>query len=375
MSEKKKALIAMSGGVDSSVAAKLTIDLGYDCIGCMMKLYDLTDDGSIAEDAGVSNAAYSLIEEKRSRTCCAADDAEDARSVAMRLGMPFYVFNFKEDFKKKVIDRFVEDYLSGITPNPCIECNRYLKFDRLWERAKILGCDKIVTGHYARILFNGERYELRKGLDISKDQSYVLFRLTQELLAHTLFPLGDMNKDESRSIADANGFVNASKPDSQDICFVPDGDYAAVIRNYSGIEVPEGDFIDKNGKILGRHKGIIRYTIGQRRGLGISAENPLYVVDIDVPGNRVILGSNEDLFSKEVNVTDFNWIPGGEPDGEVRCLGRIRYHHKEQPGTLYHVGDVYRFVFDEPQRAITPGQSLVLYNGDEVLGGGRIIKS
>ncbi len=351
--DERKALIAMSGGVDSSVAAMLTRDAGYDCIGCMMKLYDLADEAA-------------------SKTCCSADDAEDARSVAFRLGMPFYVFNFKEDFRKQVIDRFVESYLRGITPNPCIECNRYLKFDRLWERAKVLGCDRIVTGHYARILFNGERYELRKGLDASKDQSYVLFRLTQELLAHTLFPLGELSKDESRRIAEENGFVNAKKPDSQDICFVPDGDYAAVIRQYSGADVPEGDFVDKDGKVLGRHKGIIHYTIGQRRGLGISAENPLYVVGIDVPGNKVILGSNDDLFSRDVNVIDFNWIPGGKPAAELRCLGRIRYHHKEQPGVLYHEGDSYRFVFDEPQRAITPGQSLVLYDGDEVLGGGTI---
>ncbi|MBQ6575753.1 MAG: tRNA 2-thiouridine(34) synthase MnmA, partial [Lachnospiraceae bacterium] len=339
MNETKKALIAMSGGVDSSVAAKLTQDAGYECIGCMMKLYDLSDEGAIVTDscgcAASDGSAGCLIDEKRSRTCCSADDAEDARSVAYRLGMPFYVFNFKDDFRKKVIDRFVESYLAGITPNPCIECNRYLKFDRLWERAKVLGCEKIVTGHYARIIKGRNRYELHKGLDASKDQSYVLFRLTQELLAHTLFPLGEMTKEESRRIADANGFVNASKPDSQDICFVPDGDYAAVIRRYSNAEIPGGDFVDTGGKVLGRHKGIIHYTIGQRRGLGISAENPLYVVGIDVPGNKVILGSNEDLFSREVKVGDFNWIPGGEPADATPCLGRIRYHHKEQPGLLY----------------------------------------
>ncbi len=200
----------------------------------------------------------------------------------------------------------------------------------------------------------------------------MLYDLTEEQLSHTRFPLGEYTKEQIREMARELGFENAEKKESQDICFVPDGDYAAVIRQYSGADVPEGDFVDKDGKVLGRHKGIIHYTIGQRRGLGISAENPLYVVGIDVPGNKVILGSNDDLFSRDVNVTDFNWIPGGEPAAELRCLGRIRYHHKEQPGVLYHEGDSYRFVFDEPQRAITPGQSLVLYDGDEVLGGGTI---
>ena len=361
MEMKGKALIAMSGGVDSSVAAKLTLDMGYDCIGCMMKLYDITDEGVIDGP-------------KASRTCCSVDDAEDARSVAYRLGMPFYVFNFKDEFRQQVIDRFVDSYLKGITPNPCIECNRYLKFERLYQRALELGCDKIVTGHYARIEFNGERYLLKKGIDASKDQSYVLFRLTQELLAHTIFPLGALSKDESRRIAAENGFVNASKPDSQDICFVPDGDYAAVIERYTGVKVPEGDFVDMSGKVLGRHKGIIHYTIGQRRGLGISAPEPLYVCAIDVPNNKVVLGPDEALFTREVKTTDFNWIPGGKIPAELRCSAKIRYHHKEQPGTLYPADDsTCRFIFDEPQRAITPGQSLVLYDGDEVLGGGTII--
>ena len=360
MGMQGKALIAMSGGVDSSVAAKLTLDMGYDCIGCMMKLYDISDEGVIDGP----NA---------SRTCCSVDDAEDARSVAYRLGMPFYVFNFKDEFRQQVIDRFIDSYLKGITPNPCIECNRHLKFERLYQRALELGCDKIVTGHYARIEYNGERYVLKKGLDASKDQSYVLFRLTQELLAHTLFPLGALSKDESRQIAAENGFVNASKPDSQDICFVPDGDYASVIERYTGVKVPGGDFVDMSGKVLGRHKGIIHYTIGQRRGLGISAPEPLYVIAIDVPGNKVVLGPDEALFKREVFAEDVNWIPGGDIPAEYRCLAKIRYHHREQPGTLYADGDGLRFVFDEPQRAITPGQSLVLYDGDEVLGGGRIV--
>ncbi len=354
----KKALIAMSGGVDSSVSAKLMQDQGYECVGCTMKLYDKTGEET-AEGM---------------KTCCSANDTEDARSVAYKLGMPFYVFNFKDTFKEKVIDNFVDSYLRGITPNPCIECNRHLKFDKLFERAVQLGCDFVVTGHYARIEHNGERYVLKKGPDETKDQSYVLFRMNQYQLEHTMFPLGNMSKQEVRKIAEANGFVNASKPDSQDICFVPDGDYASVIKEYSGAEVKEGDFTDKKtGKVLGRHKGIIHYTVGQRRGLGIAAEAPLYVCEIDVANNRVILGSNDDLFTTDVYMEDFNWIPGGEvPDG-YRCSAKIRYHHKEQPGTLYAEGGHFKFVFDEPQRAITKGQSLVLYLEDEVLGGGTII--
>ena len=355
-SKMKKALIAMSGGVDSSLAAKLMKDRGFDCIGCTMKLYN-------NEDAGV----------ECSRTCCSLDDAEDARSVAYKLGMPFYVFNFTDAFRDMVIRKFIESYEKGITPNPCIDCNRYMKFDKLYERAKILGCDYIVTGHYARIEYDGERYLLKKALDETKDQSYVLYSMTQEQLAHTIFPLGSMRKTEVRAIAEDSGFVNADKPDSQDICFVPNGDYASVIELQTGKRSPQGNFVDMHGNVLGRHKGVIHYTIGQRKGLGISSAEPLYVCGICPENGNVVLGSNDDLFSREANVSDFNWISGCAPKSEFRCKAKIRYRQSEQWATVIPTGaDTVHIVFDEPQRAVTPGQAAVLYDGDIVLGGGTI---
>ncbi|MBR0235304.1 MAG: tRNA 2-thiouridine(34) synthase MnmA [Clostridia bacterium] len=352
-----KALIAMSGGVDSSVAAYLMKEAGYECIGCTMRLYE-------NEDAGVS----------RDQTCCSLDDVEDARSVAYRLGMPYYVFNFSDDFKEKIICKFINSYEMGRTPNPCIDCNRYMKFEKLHERAKILGCDKVVTGHYARIEHDGERYLLKKAVDESKDQSYVLYSLTQEGLAHTAFPLGSLCKSETRKIAEEHGFINAHKPDSQDICFVPDGDYARVIELNTGKKYEPGDFVDKQGNVLGRHRGIINYTIGQRKGLGISAAAPLYVCSIDTKNNTVVLGDDKDLYSDTLEADEFNWISGVVPASPVRCRAKIRYRQKEQPATAYPIGDaMVKIVFDEPQRAITPGQSAVLYDGDVVLGGGTII--
>ena len=352
-----KALIAMSGGVDSSVAAYLMKEAGYECIGCTMRLYE-------NEDAGVS----------RDQTCCSLDDVEDARSVAYRLGMPYYVFNFSDDFKEKIICKFINSYEMGRTPNPCIDCNRYMKFEKLHERAKILGCDKVVTGHYARIEHDGERYLLKKAVDESKDQSYVLYSLTQEGLAHTAFPLGSLCKSETRKIAEEHGFINAHKPDSQDICFVPDGDYARVIELNTGKKYEPGDFVDKQGNVLGRHRGIINYTIGQRKGLGISAAAPLYVCSIDKKNNTVVLGEDKDLYSDTLEADEFNWISGVVPASPVLCRAKIRYRQKEQPATAYPIGDdMVKIVFDEPQRAITPGQSAVLYDGDVVLGGGTII--
>ena len=352
-----KALIAMSGGVDSSVAAYLTKQQGYDCIGCTMKLYD-------NEDAGIS----------RSRTCCSLDDVEDARSVAYRIGMPFYVFNFKQDFRDIVIRKFIESYEKGITPNPCIDCNRYMKFDKLYERAKTLGCDTMVTGHYARIEEADGRYVLKKALDETKDQSYVLYSLTQEQLAHTLFPLGGLKKTEVRAIAEQNGFANADKPDSQDICFVPNGDYAHVIELHTGSKPIQGDFVDKQGNVLGKHKGIINYTVGQRKGLGISSSEPLYVCKICPQSGDIVLGSNDDLFSKDADVADLNWISGTAPKGEFHCKVKIRYHQPEQGATVIPMGETKAHIlFDQPQRAITPGQAAVLYEGDTVLGGGTIL--
>lgn len=353
----KKALIAMSGGVDSSVAALLAKKQGFDCIGCTMKLYDSDD---------VDSQCHS---------CCSLFDVEDARSVAFRLGMPYHVFNFKDSFKENVIDKFVGCYLNGITPNPCLDCNRFMKFDKLFLRAKILGCDYIVTGHYARVCFENGKYILKKALDATKDQSYVLYAMTQEQLSHTLFPLGELNKTDVRKIAKENGFQNHNKPDSQDICFVPDGDYSAVIEKYTGKQSELGNFINLKGEIIGKHKGIIHYTIGQRKGLGISAKEPLYVCDIDAKKNIVVVGEEKDLFSKEAYVCDFNWISGEVPNNEIKCKVKIRYRQNEQPATIIPLeNNNVKIVFDEPQKAITPGQAAVAYDGDIVIGGGIIMK-
>ncbi len=352
-----KVLIAMSGGVDSSVAAFLMKEQGCQCIGATMKLFH-------NEDIGV----------KRTKTCCSLEDVEDARSVAFRLGIPYYVFNFSDDFKGQVIDRFIAAYERGATPNPCIDCNRYLKFERLYERARILGCDAIVTGHYARIEQENGRWLLKKSLDESKDQSYVLYSLTQEQLAHTRLPLGAMHKSETRRIAEEQGFYNADKPDSQDICFVPNGDYAGFIARFTGHDCSAGDFVDEEGHVLGRHKGIVHYTVGQRKGLGIAADAPLYVKQINAASNRVVLSGNESLFSRELTANDFNWIAYDVPPRELCATARVRYHQREQAATVTVLGDGrVHLVFDEPQRAITPGQAVVLYDGDTVLGGGTIL--
>lgn len=359
MSKQKKAIIAMSGGVDSSVAAYLMKESGYECIGATMKLYD--------------NQNIDTDEEK---TCCTLSDVEDARRVAQSFGMPFYVFNFTDDFEKEVIERFVNTYIEGGTPNPCIECNRYLKFKKLMQRMYELSYDYVVTGHYARSVYDegSGRYLLKKGADASKDQSYVLYNLTQEQLSHTLFPLGEYHKSEIREIAEKLGFVNANKPDSQDICFVPDGKYADFIESYCGKCFPEGDFVTEDGTVLGKHKGIIRYTIGQRRGLGLALPESLYVCEKRMDTNTVVLSKNEKLFHDTLEAGELNWIAFEEIKEPVRCQAKIRYKQKEADALVEKLSDeTVRVTFDEPQRGITKGQAVVFYDGDTVLGGGKIL--
>ena len=351
-----KALIAMSGGVDSSVAALLTKNRGLSCMGCTMKLY--------------SNADIGL---EHGRTCCSLEDVEDARSVAYRLGMPYYVFNFTREFQEQVVSRFVQAYEMGITPNPCIDCNRCMKFEKLYQRAMILGCRYLVTGHYARIEYDGSRYLLKKAADPGKDQSYVLYSMTQEQLAHILLPLGELRKAQVRQIAAENGFCNAEKADSQDICFVPDGDYAGFIERYRGRPSPEGNFLDSSGAVIGQHRGVVHYTVGQRRGLGLSLGKPMYVTSIDAEKNTVTLGENRELYSSTVIAENFHWISGSIPDRPLRCTAKLRYRQPEQDAVAIPMEDgTIRILFDKPQRAATPGQAAVLYSGDIVLGGGTI---
>ncbi len=354
-----KAMIAMSGGVDSSVAAYLMQKRGFDCTGITLKLFD----GDIPEDAS-------------QKTCCSADDTEDAKSVCRVLGIPHYVYNFKDSFREKVIDRFVKAYETGGTPNPCIDCNRYIKFEGLVRRSHELGFDRVVTGHYATVEYSAERgrYLLKKSADKSKDQSYVLYPLTQEQLAVTVFPLGEMTKEQTREIALEMGMINAKKRDSQDICFVPDGDYAAFIERYTGKTYPCGDFTDESGKVLGTHKGIIRYTIGQRKGLGLALPAPMYVKEKNLSENRVVLCDNESLFSRELLANDLNLISVDRIDAPMRVRARVRYNQPEQPATVVQLADdLIKVTFDEPQRAVCTGQAVVLYDGDYVVGGGTII--
>lgn len=355
----KKALIAMSGGVDSSVAAYLIKEQGYDSTGITLKLFDNEDIG-----------------EKKEKTCCSLDDIEDARNVCYKIGIPYYVYNFKDSFKENVISRFIDAYENGTTPNPCIDCNRYIKFEKLIRRAEELDFDYVVTGHYAIIEYNSEtgRYLLKKSANLSKDQSYVLYSLTQKQLSKTLFPLGGMTKDQTREIAEKLGLINAHKHDSQDICFVPDGDYARFIEEYTGKTYPCGNFVDESGKVLGEHKGIIRYTVGQRKGLGLALPQPMYVKEKDLANNRVILCTNDALFSKELYATDINLITCDKIEKPVRIKARVRYNQKEQWATAEQIDEnTLHIIFDEPQRAISKGQAVVLYDGDYVVGGGTII--
>ncbi len=357
--ENKKALIAMSGGVDSSIAAYLCSEQGFDCTGITLKLFDNDD-----------------INEPKDKACCSLDDIEDARQVCRIIGIPYFVYNFKDSFKENVIARFIDAYEQGRTPNPCIDCNRYIKFEKLMRRAEELDFDIVVTGHYASVEYDeaAGRYLLKKAADLSKDQSYVLYSLTQEQLKKTYFPLGGMTKDEVRALAEKLGLINAGKHDSQDICFVPDGDYAAFIEHYTGKAYPNGDFVDETGKVLGEHKGIIRYTVGQRKGLGLALPFPMYVKEKNLEENKVVLCKNEALFSRELIAKDINLITVSEIIEPMRVKARVRYNQSEQPATVTQLDEnTISVVFDEPQRAISKGQAVVLYDGDYVVGGGTII--
>jgi tRNA-specific 2-thiouridylase len=344
--------------VDSSVTAALLKEQGHQVIGMTMQIWDYS--------------AYAAVNGETFGTCCSLDDVYDARRVAESLEIPFYVVNFEKDFQRQVIDRFCDDYFTGRTPNPCVLCNQVLKFDLLLRRARELEADGLATGHYARIAAEGEGFTLRKGLDPKKDQSYFLFTLTQTQMAQVLFPLGGMTKEEVRFHAQRLGLRVAEKAESQDICFVPDGDYVRFLEEERGEGKMDGDIVHVSGEVLGRHRGTYRYTVGQRRGLGLSWPHPLYVIGIDAAAKKVVVGEKDHLAVQELRIHGANWI-FGEPDRPLRASCRIRYRHTEVPAFITPLpGGRATVRFDEPQRGVTPGQAAVFYEGDKVLGGGWI---
>ncbi len=358
--EKKKVLLGMSGGVDSSVSAILLQNQGYEVIGATMKLW---------EDEKYDDCQGG---------CCNLSSTLDAKRVCNKLGIPHYVLNFKEEFKEKVIKDFTEKYLDAKTPNPCIECNKYMKFELMYEKAKELGIDYIATGHYAKTEYDEKynRYVLKKSKSLKKDQSYVLYNVPKEIIANVIFPLGDFEtKDEIRKIAADYGLNVATKPDSQEICFIPDNDYVRFLKENINIKLKSGSIVDTNGKRLKSHDGLINYTIGQRRGLGISSKDPLYVIKLNKEKNEVIVGSEKELYTKEVFANEINLILIDSITEPIKVKAKIRYGATESNATIYKTDneDVLRVEFEESQRAITPGQAIVFYIDDYVLGGGKIL--
>lgn len=356
---KGKVVVGMSGGVDSSVAAWLLKEQGYDVIGVTMQIWQ-DEDNEVQEENG---------------GCCGLSAVDDARRVASSIGIPYYVMNFKQEFQKNVIDYFTKEYLNGRTPNPCIACNRYVKWEALLQRSLSIGADYIATGHYARIdrLPNG-RYAIRRSATLAKDQTYALYNLTQEQLAHTLMPVGNYSKDKIREMAEEIGLQVANKPDSQDICFVPGGDYATFIEENADTPIRQGNFVTQDGKILGKHKGIIHYTVGQRKGLGLALGYPAFVLEIRPETDEVVIGTYEESLTHTLRANELNFMSVEDITEPIRVFAKIRYNHKGAWCTVEKTGeDEITCTFDEPIRAVTPGQAVVLYDGEYVLGGGTIL--